>query len=71
MFRGDWLDSGDRAYLADGDVYITGRIKEMIVRGGAIFSLTNWKTQLVISTASGAAAWRCLPATIPLQGRNA
>lgn len=29
-----WLDSGDRAYLADGDVYLTGRVKDMIIRGG-------------------------------------
>jgi 1-acyl-sn-glycerol-3-phosphate acyltransferase len=29
-----WLDTGDRAYIADGDLYITGRIKEMIIRGG-------------------------------------
>jgi 1-acyl-sn-glycerol-3-phosphate acyltransferase len=34
LFREGWLDTGDRAYLADGDVYITGRIKEMMIRGG-------------------------------------
>jgi len=34
LFVGDWLDSGDRAYLADGEVYITGRVKDMIIRGG-------------------------------------
>jgi 1-acyl-sn-glycerol-3-phosphate acyltransferase len=34
LFRGGWLDTGDRAYIADGDIYITGRIKEMIIRGG-------------------------------------
>ncbi|MEJ2620772.1 MAG: 1-acyl-sn-glycerol-3-phosphate acyltransferase [Candidatus Thiodiazotropha sp.] len=34
LFRDSWLDTGDRAYLADGDIYITGRIKEMIIRGG-------------------------------------
>jgi acyl carrier protein len=34
LFRGDWLDSGDRAYLADGDIYITGRVKDIIIRGG-------------------------------------
>jgi 1-acyl-sn-glycerol-3-phosphate acyltransferase len=34
LFRDGWLDTGDRAYLADGEVYITGRIKEMIIRGG-------------------------------------
>jgi 1-acyl-sn-glycerol-3-phosphate acyltransferase len=34
LFRDGWLDTGDRAYLADGELYITGRIKEMIIRGG-------------------------------------
>jgi 1-acyl-sn-glycerol-3-phosphate acyltransferase len=34
LLRGGWLNTGDRAYLADGDIYLTGRIKEMIIRGG-------------------------------------
>ena len=34
LLTGDWLDSGDRAYIADGDVYITGRLKDLIIRGG-------------------------------------
>jgi 1-acyl-sn-glycerol-3-phosphate acyltransferase len=34
LYRDGWLDTGDQAYLADGDIYITGRIKEMIIRGG-------------------------------------
>lgn len=34
LFCGDWLETGDRAYLAEGDVYITGRIKDVIIRGG-------------------------------------
>jgi 1-acyl-sn-glycerol-3-phosphate acyltransferase len=34
LFSGDWLDSGDRAYLAEGEVYITGRVKDIIIRGG-------------------------------------
>ena len=29
-----WLDSGDRAYMAGGDVCITGRIKDIIIRAG-------------------------------------
>lgn len=29
-----WLDSGDRAYMAGGDVYLTGRVKDLIIRGG-------------------------------------
>ncbi len=34
LIRGGWLDSGDRAYMAAGDVYITGRIKDIIIRAG-------------------------------------
>lgn len=34
LFHGDWLDSGDRAYMTGGDVYLTGRVKEVIIRGG-------------------------------------
>ncbi|MES9944455.1 MAG: AMP-binding protein [Candidatus Thiodiazotropha sp.] len=34
LYRDGWLDTGDRAYIADGEIYITGRIKEMIIRGG-------------------------------------
>ncbi len=30
----DWLDSGDRAYIAAGDIYLTGRVKDLIIRGG-------------------------------------
>jgi 1-acyl-sn-glycerol-3-phosphate acyltransferase len=29
-----WLDSGDLAYEADGEFYITGRAKDLIIKGG-------------------------------------
>ncbi len=32
--HGDWLDSGDLAYIAEGEIYITGRIKDLIIRAG-------------------------------------
>lgn len=34
LFRDGWLDSGDLAYMAEGDLYITGRAKEIIIRAG-------------------------------------
>jgi len=34
LFDGDWLQSGDLAYVANGELFITGRIKDMIIRGG-------------------------------------
>jgi len=34
LFDGSWLLSGDLAYIADGDVYITGRSKDIVIRAG-------------------------------------
>ena len=34
LFAGDWLDSGDLAYMNAGDVYVTGRRKDLIIRSG-------------------------------------
>ena len=34
LHHGDWLDSGDFAYLAEGNVFITGRKKDIIIRAG-------------------------------------
>jgi acyl carrier protein len=34
LFHDGWLDSGDRAYTANADVFITGRTKDIIIRAG-------------------------------------
>ncbi len=34
LMDGDWLNSGDRAYIAEGEVYITGRTKDIIIKAG-------------------------------------
>ena len=34
LFHGEWLDSGDLGYLANGEIHITGRTKEIIIRAG-------------------------------------
>jgi len=34
LFDGKWLNTGDLAYIAAGEVYLTGRKKDVIIRGG-------------------------------------
>ncbi|MBF0251075.1 MAG: AMP-binding protein, partial [Alphaproteobacteria bacterium] len=35
LIRADgWLVSGDRGYMADGEIFITGRAKDMVIRAG-------------------------------------
>lgn len=34
LFDGDWLYSGDLGYLAGGDLFITGRVKDVIIVAG-------------------------------------
>jgi 1-acyl-sn-glycerol-3-phosphate acyltransferase len=34
LFDGEWLNTGDIAYMANGDLYLTSRAKDMIIRGG-------------------------------------
>lgn len=32
--RGEWIDSGDLGYLVDGELYVTGRLKDLVIKGG-------------------------------------
>jgi 1-acyl-sn-glycerol-3-phosphate acyltransferase len=34
LVQGDWLDSGDLGYVAEGELFVTGRSKDMILRAG-------------------------------------
>ena len=34
LFLDGWLESGDYAYTVEGEIYLTGRVKDLIIRGG-------------------------------------
>jgi 1-acyl-sn-glycerol-3-phosphate acyltransferase len=34
LIHDGWHSTGDRAYLAGGDIHLTGRVKDLIIRGG-------------------------------------
>ena len=34
LLHGDWLDSGDLGYIAQSDLYVTGRVKDIIIKAG-------------------------------------
>jgi 1-acyl-sn-glycerol-3-phosphate acyltransferase len=34
LVHGEWIDTGDYGYVAEGDIYITGRVRDTIIRAG-------------------------------------
>ncbi|MBO8085791.1 MAG: AMP-binding protein [Marichromatium sp.] len=34
LIHDGWHETGDRGYLADGEIHLTGRVKDLIIRGG-------------------------------------
>jgi acyl-CoA synthetase (AMP-forming)/AMP-acid ligase II len=52
-FWGDWFRTGDRGVLRDGYLYLEGRIKEMILRGGENISPAEIEQVLLAHPAVG------------------
>lgn len=51
LIRDGWHDTGDRAYLAGGDLYLTGRVKDLIIRGGR--NLYPYELEAVVGEVEG------------------
>ena len=65
-FKDGWLYSGDKGYVADGAVYVCGRIKDMIIVHGRNYYPTDieWVVNDVEGVRRGSAvAFACLPAS--------
>ena len=43
LFHDGWLDTGDRAYIADADLFVTGRTKDIISARASISTRMRWK----------------------------
>lgn len=46
-----WIDSGDLAYVSDGELYITSRVKDLIIKGGR--NLVPQEIEEVVSSITG------------------
>ncbi|KDR37751.1 AMP-binding protein [Caballeronia glathei] len=59
LIRDGWLDTGDIGYLADGELFITGRAKDLVIRAGRHFFPMNWKSQFRACAVCGTVVSRC------------
>jgi len=51
LFNGAWLGTGDRGYIAGGEIYLTSRSKEMIIRGGR--NIYPYEAEEAVGTLAG------------------
>ena len=46
-----WVDTGDRAYRVDGEIFVTGRVKDIIIKGGR--NLYPHEVEEIVARAEG------------------
>jgi acyl carrier protein len=51
LFDGQWVNTGDRAYLSEGRLYLTGREKDIIIRGGR--NISPYELEEAVSDLAG------------------
>ncbi len=51
LFAGDWVNTGDRAYLCEGVLFLTGREKDIIIRGGR--NISPYELEQAVSDLAG------------------
>lgn len=57
-FSGDWLKTGDLGYLADGELYLCGRAKDLIILNGKNYYPQD--IEAVVSRAAGVRDGQCV-----------
>ena len=51
LFDGSWLNTGDLGYMAGGELYLTGREKDIVIRGG--FNIHPQELEAAVAAIAG------------------
>jgi len=51
LFDGSWLNTGDLGYMAGGELYLTGREKDIVIRGG--FNIHPQELETAVAAVEG------------------
>ena len=68
LFAGDWLNTGDLGYFAAGELYITGREKDLIVRRGVNIHPAELEAEVATLPGVRKGGVAVFPATDPRSG---
>ena len=59
LFHDDWLNTGDLSYVADADLYVTGRVKDVIITPSTRVPALLTSGAVTCSDGFGFRAFRC------------